>query len=160
MVGVMDYRKQPKEIRGMSKCKQAQSHEQQIAELKDSRLPKTEREHAAVREIERLEQRLAAANGRLEEYEEKTCNCRWEGETLVRQCELHEAHVDAIHEWAERAKVAEQRLAEAEKALRWACDVYIVDDHYTGDLRKERLERAVNYAMKRGNLKKQDEVSE
>ena len=45
----------------MSECKQAQSHEQQIAELKDSRLPKTEREHAAVREIERLEQRLADA---------------------------------------------------------------------------------------------------
>lgn len=42
----------------MSECKQAQSHEQKIAELKDSRLPKTEREHAAVREIERLEERL------------------------------------------------------------------------------------------------------
>ena len=64
-----------------------------------------------------LEQRIAAANGRLEEYEEKTCNCRWEGETLVRQCELHEAHVDAIHEWADRAKVAEQRLAEAEAIM-------------------------------------------
>lgn len=37
----------------MSECKQAQSHEQKIAELKDSRLQKTEREHAAVREIER-----------------------------------------------------------------------------------------------------------
>lgn len=49
----------------MSECKQAQSHEQQIAELKDSRLPKTEREHAAVREIERLEQRLAAAESEL-----------------------------------------------------------------------------------------------
>lgn len=71
----------------------------------------------ANRLIEELKERLAAAEGRLEEYEEKVCNCRWEGETLIRQCELHEAHVDAIHEWAERAKVAEQRLAAAEAKI-------------------------------------------
>lgn len=39
-----------------------------------------------------------------------TCNCRWDGETQVQQCTLHEAHVDAIHEWAERAKTAEEKL--------------------------------------------------
>ena len=38
------------------------------------------------------------------------CNCRWEGETQVQQCTLHEAHVEAIHEWAERAKTAEAEL--------------------------------------------------
>lgn len=40
-----------------------------------------------------------------------TCNCRWDGETQVQQCTLHEAHVQAIHEWAERAKAAEAKAA-------------------------------------------------
>lgn len=44
------------------------------------------------------------------EPSQQTCNCRWEGETQVQQCTLHEAHVDAIHEWAERAKIAEAVL--------------------------------------------------
>jgi hypothetical protein len=38
----------------MSECKQARPHSELIAEMLDSRIPKTEREHAAVREIERL----------------------------------------------------------------------------------------------------------
>jgi hypothetical protein len=41
---------------------------------------------------------------------ETTCNCRWQGEKLVKQCTLHEAHRDAIHEWARRAKDAEAGL--------------------------------------------------
>lgn len=39
------------------------------------------------------------------------CNCRWQGETYVEKCELHEAWHTAIHEWAERAKAAEAALA-------------------------------------------------
>ena len=35
-------------------CKQARPHDELICELLDSRRPKTEREHAAVREIERM----------------------------------------------------------------------------------------------------------
>lgn len=42
----------------------------------------------------------------------QTCNCRWEDEVQVQQCTLHEAHVDAIHEWAGRAKAAEAKLKE------------------------------------------------
>jgi hypothetical protein len=42
---------------------------------------------------------------------QQTCNCRWDGEVQVQQCTLHEAHVDAIHEWAGRAKAAEAKLA-------------------------------------------------
>ena len=42
-----------------------------------------------------------------------TCNCRWNGVDQVQSCELHEAHVDAIHEWAERAKTAERALLSA-----------------------------------------------
>ena len=41
----------------------------------------------------------------------------------------------------------EQKLAETEKALRWVCDVYIVDDYYSDDQRKEQLERAVRRVM-------------
>jgi hypothetical protein len=40
-----------------------------------------------------------------------TCNCRWDGEQQVQHCTLHEAHVDAIREWAERAKAAEALAA-------------------------------------------------
>ena len=40
-------------------CKQARPHDELICELLDSRRPKTEREHAAVREIERLRAELA-----------------------------------------------------------------------------------------------------
>ena len=40
--------------------KQATPHEQLIGELLDSTIPKTEREHAAAREIERLQELLAA----------------------------------------------------------------------------------------------------
>jgi hypothetical protein len=43
--------------------------------------------------------------------QEQTCNCRWIGDVQTQQCTLHEAHVDAIHEWAERAKTAEAKLA-------------------------------------------------
>lgn len=42
----------------------------------------------------------------------KPCHCRWNGDVLVQQCTLHQAHVDAIHEWAERAKTAEAKLKE------------------------------------------------
>jgi hypothetical protein len=41
-----------------------------------------------------------------------TCFCRWDGDTQVQQCTLHKAHIDAIHEWAERARAAETKLKE------------------------------------------------
>ena len=47
--------------------------------------------------------------------QEQTCNCRWVGDVQTQQCTLHEAHVDAIHEWAERAKAAEAKLAQQEQ---------------------------------------------
>jgi hypothetical protein len=42
----------------------------------------------------------------------KPCSCRWKGEEQVQQCTLHAAHIEAIHEWAERAKTAEAKLKE------------------------------------------------
>lgn len=43
----------------MSESKQARRHDELIAELLDSRIPKTEREHAASREIEALRAEVA-----------------------------------------------------------------------------------------------------
>jgi hypothetical protein len=42
-----------------------------------------------------------------------TCACRWRGDEQLQRCKLHESHVEVIHEWAERAKHAEQKLAKA-----------------------------------------------
>lgn len=42
----------------------------------------------------------------------KTCFCRWDGDIQIQQCTLHKAHIDAIHEWAERARAAETKLKE------------------------------------------------
>lgn len=56
-------------------------------------------------------QAITALKAVLAEPVLQTCNCRWDGEVQVQQCTLHEAHVDAIHEWAERAKTAEKKLA-------------------------------------------------
>lgn len=41
---------------------------------------------------------------------QQTCNCRWVDDVQVQQCTLHQAHVEAIHEWAERAKAAEAKI--------------------------------------------------
>ena len=62
-----------------------------------------------------VQDRMDSLRTELEQQAEpvlQTCNCRWDGDVQVQQCTLHEAHVDAIHEWAERAKVAERKLAQ------------------------------------------------
>ena len=43
-------------------ARQATPHEQLIDELRDSTIPKTEREHAAAREIEKNQDRIAAGH--------------------------------------------------------------------------------------------------
>ena len=42
---------------------------------------------------------------------EQGCGCRWQGEVYAHRCPLHDAWHTAIHEWAERAKTAEKKLA-------------------------------------------------
>ena len=55
--------------------------------------------------------------------QEQICNCRWVGDVQTQQCTLHEAHVAAIHEWAERAKTAEAALAQQEQEpVTWGVD--------------------------------------
>ncbi len=44
-------------------AKRATPHEQLIDELRESTIPKTEREHAAAREIEKNQDRITAAHG-------------------------------------------------------------------------------------------------
>ena len=63
-------------------CKQARPHDELICELLDSRRPKTEREHAAVREIERLRHDI-------ERHVEIACELATENERL--RAELTEA---------------------------------------------------------------------
>ena len=58
-----------------------------------------------------IEDAIAALKAALAEPVLQTCNCRWDGEMQMQQCTLHEAHVDAIKEWAQRAKFAEKKLA-------------------------------------------------
>jgi hypothetical protein len=83
-------------------------------------------------EIEDLREKYSAALRELYEFQEATgcdtaaefvaapaapatlltgCNCRWQGDDQVAWCELHAAHKEAIHDWAERAKTAEAKLA-------------------------------------------------
>ena len=43
------------------------------------------------------------------------CNCRWKGDEQVQWCKLHDAHKEAIHEWAARAKTAEAKLTQPQQ---------------------------------------------
>jgi hypothetical protein len=66
-------------------------------------------DNAYQRERDAIKQVLAAP---VQEPVFKPCSCRWKGEEQVQQCTLHAAHIEAIHEWAERAKTAEAKLKE------------------------------------------------
>lgn len=68
----------------MNEAKQATPHSVLIEQLMDSRVPKTEREHAASREIEMLREALRLPAQQAEK-QELTCVCGavWEGETMV-----------------------------------------------------------------------------
>ena len=57
------------------------------------------------------------------------------------------ATAEEVKNLRQRLAEAEAKLTETENGLRWACNTYIVDDYYTGDLRNERLERAVRRVM-------------
>lgn len=55
--------------------KQARPHGELIRELLDSRIPKSEREHAAAREIERLREALKDADNELDWLDEDMDTC-------------------------------------------------------------------------------------
>ena len=93
----------------------------EIARLKEwSKLGLAALEYASTgnRRAELIAPAIAAFKQALaEQPAQQTCNCRWEGEVQVQQCTLHEAHVDAIHEWAERAKSAEHQFKNFHRLL-------------------------------------------
>lgn len=90
---------------------------------------------ALAKERKDLEYRLSEAEARIAELEIKES--------------MYDEHSDAV----KKCLALNKQLVATENGLRWVCNVYMVDDDYTGDLRKERLERAVKYAMKKGRLK-------
>ena len=40
------------------------------------------------------------------------CACKWQYDALILRCELHQAWYDTMHEWAERTRTAEAKLAQ------------------------------------------------
>ena len=72
--------------------KQARPHDELIRELLDSRLPKSEREHAAAREIERLREKVASLQ---QQYDEKTaCTIEHRGSTIACSDAMFDAYSD------------------------------------------------------------------
>ena len=75
----------------------------------------------------------------------QTCNCRWDGEMQMQQCTLHEAHVDAIKEWAQRAKFAEKKLAALAESVQDGKCKHCVDGCPACDARKLPAREPVAY---------------
>lgn len=91
---------------------------------KDKLLADAQQELAAAKQQHEEDQRLIAqAAGEVLTWKEevnfakqqlsKTCSCRLAGNDFAQKCSFHAEREDVLHEWAARAKTAEQQLAEA-----------------------------------------------
>ena len=103
-------------------AKQARPHCELIAELLDSRQPKTEREHAAVREIERLRHDIERHIAIASEYATECERLRAELAALVNLRAEADSAWDSATYNAERARKAEAELAacrEDAERYRW-----------------------------------------
>ncbi len=58
-----------------------------------------------------------------------------------RRCAEYKKELDALQVECEKLR----------KAVRNMCNLYAVDDYYSGDLREERLNQAIDAAMQKGN---------
>lgn len=52
---------------------------------------------------------------------------------------------------AEGIRVSDQRIEELERALRWACNLYMVADEWQGQERENRINKAMDYAIREGS---------
>jgi hypothetical protein len=101
---------------------------------------------------------------------QQTCNCRWDGEVQVQQCTLHQAHVDAIHEWAERAKAAEAKLVAQpapvqERTCKQSLQVWVISNgkgagQFSWDSQDERFWTRMEPAAQPAPVPLTDEVIE
>jgi len=64
-----------------SRAKQATPHPELIARILDSRVPKTEQEHAAAREIFRLQEQIAKDTARIAVLEEALQQIAWSNDS-------------------------------------------------------------------------------
>lgn len=72
--------------------KAARPHNELIRELLDSRIPKSEREHAAAREIERLREKVDCLQ---QQYDERTaCTIEHRGSTIACSDAMRTAYLD------------------------------------------------------------------
>lgn len=87
-----------------AQCKQARPHEDLVAEILDSRRLKTEREHAAAREIDRLRQLLRAEGAHIENVK-----AAWQAKVDA----LGLAITDASYTWTPEMRAAYEMLPDA-----------------------------------------------
>lgn len=135
----------------MNESKQARRHDELIAELLDSRIPKTEREHAAAREIERLRKMHQDAYQRGLQAGSKGLREMYDAvQTVKRQdawgnAQLTEALMEA-EERAERAEAENKQLrAEVERWKRINAEQ--VKLHVKAEIRAERLAEALETCL-------------
>ena len=87
-----------------AQCKQARPHEELVAEILDSRRLKTEREHAAAREIDKLRQLLRAEGAHLENVK-----AAWQAKVDALGLAITNAH----YPWTPEMRAAYEMLPDA-----------------------------------------------
>ena len=87
-----------------AQCKQARPHEELVAEILDPRRLKTEREHAAAKEIDKLRQLLRAEGAHLENVK-----AAWQAKVDA----LGLAIVNANYPWTPEMRAAYEMLPDA-----------------------------------------------
>lgn len=147
-------------------AKRATPHATLLAELLDSRIPKSEREHAAKREIERLTAALKKANDQAEHFER-----HWylRGDEIADLRTMLGVECDSADMIARERDELRRQLAEAEqdaRRYRWlrgdSCPDHSVRwtqwevrcwraPKWTADLRRSALDVAIDAAMGGGD---------
>jgi hypothetical protein len=99
---------------------------------------------------------------------ERPCSCRWVNDTLTQECTLHRITKESAHYWAERAKMAEAKVAalaqeeqpaDAEAALRlalaqrdWAFKQLMAQEHQEPAVRVVKTGATLRMDLREGVL--------